>query len=170
MDKGIIGLKKRFLKKKHKEFSALAARVHQRVCGFDKIKGVSDRYQLFNEFIFQPCPCKREQGLICRKHRGLFRHLIGVKDMVTKKKRYVYFNEIGITYKSKRKLYIIVRGLGIQHRSHPEELFCRIICQQIDSIIREKDNILHREKYLKKIKEVVQEISESPRDGSLGMA
>lgn len=49
MDKGIIGLKKRFLKKKHKEFSALAARVHQRVCGFDKIKGVSERYQLFND-------------------------------------------------------------------------------------------------------------------------
>lgn len=49
MDKGIIGLKKRFLKKKHKEFSALAARVHQRVCGFDKIKGVSGKVPQENQ-------------------------------------------------------------------------------------------------------------------------
>ena len=164
MERWGIGLKKRFLKKKHKEFSALAARVHERVCGFDKIKGVSERYNLFNEFIFQPCPCKKEKGLICRKHRGLFKHLIGVKDMVTKKKRYVFFNEIGITYKSKRKLYIIVRGNGIQHRSYPEELFCRRICWQIDVIIREEDKMIHQEKYLKKIKETIQEISEPTRD------
>lgn len=162
MDKRRIVLKKRLLKKKHKEFSALAARVHHRVCGFDKIQGVPERYQLFNEFIFQTFPCSEDWSWICSKHRGLFRHLIGVKDMVTKKKKYIYLNEIGSTYKSKRKLYVIVRQYGIQHRNQPEQLFCRIICQQIDIILRE-NMFFHQEKYLKKIKEVVQEISDSPR-------